>query len=503
MKISRSIFKAVSVITIFSIITRFFGFIFRVYLSRNLGAEGLGIYQISASILGIFMTLIASGLPLTTAKLVAKYDAESKLKSKFKLITSALILALILSIFSCILILGGQKIFKLFVSEQSAKLLIYMCPALIFSAIYAVLRGALWGENKFFWVSFTELIEQIARLILTFFLLIGLTNINEKNIVVAKTFSIASMLSCILVIVVYFCSGNRLNFKKGEYKHIIKSSTPITSMHLASSFVQPLGAILIPALLMSIGYTKSSAISEYGIIMGMTFPLLYAPLAIIGSISMVMVPKISKLNAQNDNETITKSVKSCIEFSIFLAMIIIPIFLSVGDKIGIVLFKNYSSGLYLQYASICILPMVLCNISNSILNAMNMETKTFKHYLISTVIMFVSLIAFTKFLGANAIILSFILSMGTTAILNIKLLKKKLSFDFNFYSLITKYLIFVLISSLLGHFVSNILSSSLSPFFSGLIGGGIALLSTLLLIHTFKIYDFKFNFTKKKRKIKT
>ena len=65
----KSIFKAVAIITIFSVITRALGFVFRIFLSRKLGAEGIGLYQMGTSILGIFMTLIASGLPLTTAKL--------------------------------------------------------------------------------------------------------------------------------------------------------------------------------------------------------------------------------------------------------------------------------------------------------------------------------------------------------------------------------------------------------------------------------------------------
>ena len=70
MKIVKSVFKTVSMITLFSILTRFLGFVFRVYLSRKLGAEGIGIYQIATSIVGVFMTLVASGLPLTTAKIL-------------------------------------------------------------------------------------------------------------------------------------------------------------------------------------------------------------------------------------------------------------------------------------------------------------------------------------------------------------------------------------------------------------------------------------------------
>ena len=79
----KTIFKAVAVVTIFSIITRTLGFFFRIFLSRKLGAEGLGIFQMSSSILGLFLTLVSSGIPLTTAKLVSKYHTNNDYAKKY------------------------------------------------------------------------------------------------------------------------------------------------------------------------------------------------------------------------------------------------------------------------------------------------------------------------------------------------------------------------------------------------------------------------------------
>ena len=52
-----------AVVTVASVIERALGFIYRVYLSRALGAEGVGIYQISVSVIGLIMTLTSSGIP--------------------------------------------------------------------------------------------------------------------------------------------------------------------------------------------------------------------------------------------------------------------------------------------------------------------------------------------------------------------------------------------------------------------------------------------------------
>ena len=112
----KSVFKIVSMITIFSVVTRLFGFVFRVFLSRKLGAEGLGVYQIAASVMGIFMTLVASGLPLVTAKMCAECEHTKDYTQKNIGVTSATIIALVIGVLSCASIVLFQGVFNSFLA---------------------------------------------------------------------------------------------------------------------------------------------------------------------------------------------------------------------------------------------------------------------------------------------------------------------------------------------------------------------------------------------------
>lgn len=487
----KSVFKTVSMITIFSVITRVFGFIFRVFLSRKLGAEGLGVYQISASVMGIFMTLVASGLPLVTAKTCAKYDHTKEVDKKNISVTSATVIALAISLISTAIIILFQGVFVKFLGNTLVvELMLLMCPAIIFSAVYAVFRGALWGKNSFFWVSFTELIEQVVRLILTFIMLYSINDMFTATRLTAKAFSITCLISATLVAVIYFIDGGRLKFKKGHYKSLIKSSAPITGVRIASSLIQPLTATLIPMLLVSIGYTSSQAISEYGILMGMTFPLLFAPLSVVGSLSMVLVPKISTLKVSNKYDEIASNIENSINTSLFLSMLLIPLFISCGDLIGIVLFKNIQAGIYLQLSAVSILPIVISNITSSVLNALSLETKSFVNYIIGSVVLFACLFIFTPLIGINSVIVAFFLSMGVTAILNFRTIKKEVpSLSYKLLLNLFKYALILVPTSLIGHFVSNILYHFLPAFIAGVIGGGLSMVLTLVLIQIFNVYN--------------
>ena len=495
-------------ITIFSVITRMFGFIFRIFLSRKLGAEGLGVYQIASSVMGIFMTLVASGLPLVTAKMCAKYDHTKQLDKKNVCVTSATIIALVISLVSSAIIVLFQGVFvNILGNKLIVELMMLMCPAIIFSAVYAIFRGALWGKNSFFWVSFTELLEQIIRLILTFIMLYSINDMFTATKLTAEAFSITCLISATIVAVVYFIDGGRLKFKKGQYLPLIKSASPITGVRIASSLIQPLTATLIPMLLVSIGYTSSEAISEYGILMGMTFPLLFTPLSVVGSLSMVLVPKISTLKVSNKYDEISSNIENSINTSLFLSMLLIPLFISVGDLIGIVLFDNLQAGIYLQLSAVSILPIVVSNITSSVLNALSLETKSFVNYIIGSAVLFVCLFVFTPLVGINSVIIAFFMSMGITAILNFRTIKKEVpTLSYKLLFNLFRYAIILVPTSLIGHFVSNILYHFLPAFIAGVIGGGLSMVLTLLLLQMFNVYNAPLNTLKnmlKKKKSST
>lgn len=437
------------------------------------------------------MTLVASGLPLVTAKTCASYEHTNQIEKKNVCVTSATIIALCVSIVSSIVILLFRNVFIAFLGNKVVvDLIILMCPAIIFSAVYAVFRGALWGKNSFFWVSFTELVEQIVRLLLTFIMLYSVQDMLTATQVTAKAFSITCLISATLVALIYFIDGGRLRFKKGEYKKLIKSASSITGVRIASSLIQPLTATLIPLLLVKCGYSPSQAIGEYGILMGMTFPLLFAPLSVVGSLSMVLVPKISTLKVSNQYDEIALNVEKSVNTSLFLSMLLIPLFLSCGDLIGIVLFDNIQAGIYLQLSAVCILPIVLSNITSSILNALSLEIKSFANYLVGSVVLFACLFTLTPIIKISSIIVAFFLSTGVTSLLNFRTIKKELPMLSNkIMQNLAKYTLILVPVSMIGHFLSNICTHFLPPFFAGIIGGGFAMLATLLLLQLFNIYS--------------
>ena len=67
---SENIYRTVAYVTAFSVAEKFFGFLYRIILSRTLGSEGMGMYQVALSVFAVLATVAASGLPLTVSRLI-------------------------------------------------------------------------------------------------------------------------------------------------------------------------------------------------------------------------------------------------------------------------------------------------------------------------------------------------------------------------------------------------------------------------------------------------
>ena len=182
----KSLFKTVFLIVFFSVITRVVGFLFRIYISRTIGAEALGEYQVSFSVFMVLLTIVASGLPFIVSRLTAQYKAQGDKVSERKMVTASVVIGLVLSLILCGLVLAFIPVLKhIFADDKCIILLLILLPALVFSSVYSVLRGNVWGKGNYFVLCITELFEQVARVLLFIILISGLFGTKDGAVISA------------------------------------------------------------------------------------------------------------------------------------------------------------------------------------------------------------------------------------------------------------------------------------------------------------------------------
>ena len=455
--------------------------------------------------------LFRSGLPLIVSRSVAYNKSINNNKAAFSYVSAGLIITVGISVAVSALLIIFPNILN-FASNQgkTTSIILYALPGLIASAIYCVLRSALWGDKHFFAISFTEFFEQVVRIIFCFLLfsstILPSLSYGEKA---TLSLSIACICSTILVVIIYFSLKQKLANPLKTFKPLLKSATPITLLRTISSLVTSLISIIIPIRLTLYGYSSSQAMAEFGLIMGMAFPLIMIPGTLISSVAVTLIPEISGKTDNIDDKTkhcdllgLKNNINLGISISVIISLLFVPAFMVLGTPICKILFNSVDAGKYVSLASIIIPIMGLNQITGSILNSIGLEIKSLINYVLGAAALFICIFFLPKYLGTKALILGLGLMHLITAFCNMRMLKKRNLLNNSYVKFLLTSTAFVLVSSALGYLCYNLLAYILPMFISTVLTGIICVSSMAGLFYIFNIAGIKgFFIIRRKRKL--
>lgn len=489
--------RAVFTLTLFTVIERALGFVFKIYLSRQLGAAALGIYQVALSFFFVLVTLVTSGVPLIAAKLTAKYRADKDYKSEFSVTAAALIVNVIVSLVVCLIVFALQKpLSGMFADAFSMTLLCIMLPAVVASGIYAAFRGVLWGRKLYTTVSIVEVIEQISRIAVT----VALFSLGfDKLRVTALAMTIGCAFSCLVCVVLYFLKRGRLANPRPALKPLLKSSVPITAVRASSSVLGSLVALAVPFLLTLNGATTEEALYLYGSSVGMALPLLYIPITVVGSLAFAMIPTLSAAYASKDTADVHKQVSAAITFAIYVAALFAPTFYALGEPIGLLIYGNADSGRFLSAASWLLIPIAVENITSSMMNSLDLERVSFINYAIGSVVLFGILFASWKNFNINIYAIATGVSLSLSCLLDIIAIKRRTGVKLDFVWALVKSILLIIPAIVLNR-AFYLGFRFMPPLLRTGCTGAISLLFMFGLNYVFGTFDISIVVSRKKKK---
>ena len=471
----------------------------RIILSRQLGAEALGVYQISLSFFYVLLTVVSSGLPTTLSHLSAKYKVSNNKEDEGSAVTSSIILGSALSVVLFLLLFLFKNAIISATTTECYTIILCLSPSILITAIYSSFRGALWGRQKHLHNCISEVGEQFVRLILFVILLTSAPSPMIGAIRAGMCYSISCLVSMVISIIFYFKNGGVLRNPKSKFKEVLKNSFPITCLHLVSSLLQPIVAVIVPYELQCAGYTEIQAIGLFGIITGMTMPLLALPNTLIGSYATAMIPEITTTMVTNNKKELESQIKTAICFTLFICFCFVPVYVGSGKEIGSFLFNNTTSGYLLTKSSFLMVPMGLNSITQSILNSINLQFKSFKNYIYGSILLITSIVILPKYLGIDAFIVGTAISITLSCILNLRLISKHLGISGLILKSLLLMSVFAIPSSMIGSFLSGVLKCLMPQFFVLCFSCASSLLCFILLCIIFNVINISAVFTSVKK----
>ena len=369
------------------VLSRIIGFFYRIFLSRTIGAEALGIYQLIGPVFSLCFALTASSIQTSISKFVG--DAIGGCKDSLcgeKKARAFLLLGLVLScglsaLTGIFMYCNADWIATRFLGEaRCAPLLVLLTYSLLPCCIHACINGYYYGKKNAFVPSLCQLIEQIAR-VGSVWIIFQVTT--EKGIPLTAFHAVCGLVigECfgLLVSMSAFLREKRL--PRGSYSTdsvcnrtmthaFLAMVIPLTINRLSVAFSTSLENLLIPQKLQLYGYSQADALSVYGILSGMTLSIILFPCVLTNSLSVLLLPAISEAKGRANENRIRRTTKKAIRLGLLLGFAFTILFLFTGDMIGNKLFHNALAGRFIcRLAWLCPL-MYISSLLSSILHGL-------------------------------------------------------------------------------------------------------------------------------------
>lgn len=350
MKISKtSVFHRVLTLTLSNIGLQILGFLYRIFLSRMTGAEGMGVYQLVMPYYSVIMSLTLTGLTVSVSRLCAKYLAQRDIPSTRMLVFRALLLFLIMFVIISvpILLFPGTIASKILGDARTCASLILVLPCLFCTGIENILKNYFFGSGNLRPPITSELTEQSVRFVAVAAFLIAFHPTDAAN---SSALIISGMIVSEIGSVIILTRAYRKAMPKTArastptFREIGSIAVPISLSALANNLLAAINSVLIPQRLIASGMSQSDAMSTFGVLFGMTMPTLMLPVALITALSTVIVPTLSEKLACGNMHELRRKAGKTIHTTSLLAAPAIGVFLPLGSDICRLLYNNPSAG---------------------------------------------------------------------------------------------------------------------------------------------------------------
>lgn len=348
----------------------------------------LGVYQLVFPVYSICFTLYGSGIQTAISKVVSEQNPTDTVSHKKTLYCGIFLSLGIALTCSLVLFFFPTQIATTFLKEPrcavSLKFLSFTFPA---CAISSCISGYYFGQTKTKHPAIAQFIEQMGRILFSLLVLYCFQQSHktfncEIAVLSISIGEITAMLYNVYTLLSKNSTPKNTSYSKsanGIYPKLFSFALPLTATHLVVSFLHAIENILIPQLLCTHGFVNKESLSIYGILTGMTLPLLLFPSTLFNSLSVLLLPSVSRAKSEQNTTYIKKAVSLSVYGSLLTGLCASLFFVLTGKFLGILLFHNELCGIYLRnLAWIC--PMLYLNtMFSSILNGLGKTQITFRN----------------------------------------------------------------------------------------------------------------------------
>lgn len=431
-------YKDSFILTISNMATGMIAFVFSIVLSRELGAEGMGLYGLVMPVYGLLLCITSEGLITAISKISTLYFNRRELRNLNRTLSTAFVFVAVWAASVAFLVLVCHNFIAGHIVRdiRSSGAIMVISPALVFIPLSAIIKGYFYGLGQYKVTASVDIAEKLLRVVI----LLSTISILSPGSQVEKTVTVAyfalaagEMFSLSLLFVCYKMQKARIKGNSGKSKSRIQLifdvfviSVPLSVNGVLSSVISTLSALVLPRRLVSAGFSYSEALAMIGRFSGMALNISTLPFIIIGSMLTVLVPELSLNISKKDYWSAEERIAQVLRIAGVVGVSAAIVCLRLPDTLGMLFYKRDDLGDMIRFSAPICLILYISSPTFGILNALGKQNILLKNSLINSVQSLLLIILLTGIpeLNIYGYGISIMLTAITSFILNIREIRK-------------------------------------------------------------------------------
>lgn len=444
--------KGTLILTVSSIVVKVIGSLNWIILSRVLGGEGIGLYQMGFPIYLMAITLSSAGIPVAISIITAEKLAQKDFLGAKRVFNVSLRLLFVTGlVFASALFFGAHWLIdNHWIRDSRAYYsIIALAPAVFFVTFLASFRGYLQGWQIMTPTAASEIVEQLMRVVT----MIVFANMFMPH-GLAYAAGGASMGAgvgafCALLVLMWFYGRLKQKLKadlqqqnplatresaRAIISRLLRLALPVSMSSLMLPVVANLDLLIVPQRLEAAGFHISQATEFFGYLTGMAVPLINLATIFTAAMTISLVPAISESRALNDVFGIRAKTRTAFRVALIITC---PCFVGMyflAEKIAALIYNVPGAADAIQTMSVGILLLGLHQISTGILQGLGRTSiPVINMILAAAVKVFLSwTLTAIPTLGIKGAAMATVVDFGLAAVLNMIFIYKYTGFALSF-----------------------------------------------------------------------
>lgn len=324
--------RGAMILTLAGLMVKVIGSVNRILLSRLLGGEGIGLYQMAYPVYLLLLSVSAAGIPVAISIIVAEYLAKrdyANVRQVFR-VSLRLMAAVGLLLAVALVLAAGWLVEAGVIKDARAYYaLVALTPAIFFATILASFRGYFQGHQLMTPPAVSQIVEQFIRVVTMVVLAYVLLPYGLEYAAAGAAFgAVPGSLTGLVVLGCFYRYYKKrwraeqlelphavLTPKRTLIKRLLLLALPVSCANVIVPVTSSIDVLLVPNYLLAAGFGVKEATTQFGYLAGMAQPLLLMATIPTMSLATSLVPAVSEalaLNAwQRIEEKLATAMKLC------------------------------------------------------------------------------------------------------------------------------------------------------------------------------------------------